>query len=233
MRLWYRRLLFSLGRSLFPKRRPAKKPLSVPPLLITLATAVCIAAGMIHLTESRLRPIIIQSARTQAQNTVISVLEHAVAGDLAQRKLGYGDFVSIQRDGDGRIMALTTDMAAMNLLRVELVSGLLEALEGIDVSEIRVPLGVLLDSELVWARGPNIRAHSMSVGTISAEFESEFTSAGVNQTLHRIWIRFFVPVTILLPGEQVDVPVETSLCMTETVLVGQVPETYLQFGTTN
>lgn len=233
MRLRYRRLLFCLRRAPRPLRRAPKRLSPVPPLFVTLAAALLIASGLIRLTESRLRPIIVQSASTQAQNMVIAVLEQAMAEDLARRELGYGDFVSIQRDGTGRIIALTTDMAAMNLLRAELVSRVLEALEGIDVSEIRVPLGVLLDSELVWARGPDIQAHAMSVGTVSAEFESQFTSAGVNQTLHRIWIRFLVPVTILLPGDQVEVPVETSLCVTETVLVGQVPETYLQFGTAN
>lgn len=48
---------------------------------------------------------------------------------------------------------MTTDMAALNQLRAQLVAQILSALEGVDASEIRIPLGSLVDSELVWARG--------------------------------------------------------------------------------
>ena len=119
-------------------------------------------------------------------------------------------------------------MAALNRLRVQLVREILEVLEDLDVSRINVPLGVLLDSDLMWGRGPSITARALSVGTVSAEFDSRFTSAGVNQTLHRVWLEVSVPVTVLLPGGQIEVPVETSLCVAETVIVGQVPDAFLQ-----
>ena len=67
--------------------------------------------------------------------------------------MDYGDFVTIQRDASGAITAMTTDMAALNQLRAQLVAQILSALEGVDASEIRIPLGSLVDSELVWARG--------------------------------------------------------------------------------
>ena len=96
------------------------------------------------------------------------------------------------------------------------------------MSTIEIPLGSLLDSDLVWARGPVIRARAMSVGTISAEFYSDFSSAGVNQTLYRIWLEISVPLTVILPGGGVQVPLESRLCISETVIVGSVPSTYLQ-----
>lgn len=175
-------------------------------------------------------PVIETIARTRAENVMTSILEHSVAEDLADRAVSYADFVSIQRDQEGNITALTTDMAAMNQLRVELVSEILAVLSEADVSEIEVPLGSLFDSELAWARGPAIRARAITVGTVSAEFESEFSAAGVNQTLHRICLKLSVPITMILPGSSVEVPVNTQLCVAETVIVGQVPDTYLEFG---
>lgn len=99
-----------------------------------------------------------------------------------------------------------------------------------DVSEIQVPLGSLFDLEPLWAKGPAIRARAMTVGTVRAEFDSQLTSAGVNQTLHRIWMEVDVPMTLLLPGGEVEVSVDTRLCVAETVIVGKVPDTYLQMG---
>ena len=222
-----RRLRRGAGRS--PARRRTRQG-RAHPILLTLAVGLGLAVLVIGALEARLRPTVAQVARTQAQNQITALLEQAVMEDLAQRQVGYADFVTIQRDGAGAVTALTTDMAAMNRLRAQLISQVLLVLDGVDVSLIQVPLGSLVDSELVWARGPSIRARAMTVGTVSAEFESEFSSAGVNQTLHRIWLELSVPLTVLLPGSRVEVPVDTRLCVAETIIVGQVPDTYLQWG---
>ena len=169
-------------------------------------------------------------ATAQAQNNMTAVVENAVTADLAARQVSYADFVTIQRDEGGAITALTTDMARMNLLRSELTAAVLEALEGVDVSDVQVPLGSLFDLEPLWAKGPALKAKAMTVGTVRAEFDSQFTSAGVNQTLHRIWLEVDVPMTLLLPGGEVETALHTRLCVAETVIVGKVPDTYLQLG---
>ena len=221
-------------------RRPARRRRSVwtgsgpemkiPPALLTLAVALAVAASVIALLEAKLRPVVAEIAAAQAQNSMTAVVENAVTADLAARHLGYSDFVTIQRDEKGAITALTTDMARMNLLRSELTAAVLGALEGVDVSVVQVPLGSLFDLEPLWAKGPSLKAMAMTVGTVRTEFDSELVSAGVNQTLHRIWMEVSVPMTLLLPGGEVEVTLDTRLCVAETVIVGQVPDTYLQVG---
>ena len=202
----------------------------LPPVLITLAVALFVAVSVIALLEAKLRPVVAEIAAAQAQNSMTAVVENAVTADLAARHLGYSDFVTIQRDEKGAITALTTDMARMNLLRSELTAAVLGALEGVDVSVVQVPLGSLFDLEPLWAKGPSLKAMAMTVGTVRTEFDSELVSAGVNQTLHRIWMEVSVPMTLLLPGGEVEVTLDTRLCVAETVIVGQVPDTYLQVG---
>lgn len=201
---------------------------SIPPVLLTLMVAFAVAASVIALLEAKLRPVVAEIAAAQAQNSMTAVVENAVTAGLATRQVSYSDFVTIQRDGGGAVTALTTDMARINLLRVELVAAILEALEEVDISDVQVPLGSLFDMEPLWAKGPTLKARAMTVGTVRAEFDSQFTSAGVNQTLHRIWMVVTVPMTLLLPGGEVEVLLNTRLCVAETVIVGQVPDTYLQ-----
>ena len=69
-------------------------------------------------------------ARAQAANALTAVIDRAIAADLAERDVDYGDFVTIQRDASGAITAMTTDMAALNQLRAQLVAQILSALEG-------------------------------------------------------------------------------------------------------
>lgn len=216
-------------------RRPVRcrrmgRRFDLPPVLITLAVALFVAVSVIALLEAKLRPVVAEIAAAQAQNSMTAVVENAVTADLATRHLGYSDFVTIQRDEKGAITALTTDMARMNLLRSELTAAVLGALEGVDVSVVQVPLGSLFDLEPLWAKGPSLKAMAMTVGTVRTEFDSELISAGVNQTLHRIWMEVSVPMTLLLPGGEVEVTLDTRLCVAETVIVGQVPDTYLQVG---
>lgn len=203
---------------------------SVHPALVTLAAGLLFGAAGIAVLEAKLAPIVSAAAQAQIQNNVTAVLEQAITTDLTERRVSYDDLIAIQRDASGTITALTTDVTAMNLLRAGLTACVLEVLDGIDLSTVAVPLGSLFDLEVLWARGPSIQARAMSVGTVSAEFESEFVSAGVNQTLHRIWLEMDVPITVLLPGGSVRTPVHTQLLVAETVIVGQVPDTYLQVG---
>ena len=161
--------------------------------------------------QHQLRPLVEAAARAQAANALTAVIDRAIAADLAERDVDYGDFVTIQRDASGAITAMTTDMAALNQLRAQLVAQILSRTGGVDASEIRIPLGSLVDSELVWARGPELRVRALRVGTVSAEFRSDFSQAGVNQTLHRIELEVAVPVTLILPGGQTELTIETGL----------------------
>lgn len=233
MRPWRRELVRYLRRPVRRRRAAWTGPgpeLKIPPALITFAVALIVAASVIALLEHKLRPVVAEIAAAQAQNTMTAVIENAVTADLAARQVGYSDLIVIQRDERGVITALTTDMAQMNLLRAELTSAILEALEEVNISNIQVPLGSLFDLEPLWAKGPALKARAMTVGTVRAEFDSQLTSAGVNQTLHRIWMEINVPMTLLLPGGEVETALHTRLCVAETVIVGQVPDTYLHLG---
>ena len=188
--------------------------------LAALALGTALAALCVGLLEA--------IAQAQLQNDAARLVERCVTEDLAERGLTYTQLVSIQRDASGAIVSLTTDMAAMNLLRAELVERVLDALEGVGVFQLRIPLGSLLDLDVLWGLGPSLKVHAMAVGTADARFSSSFSEAGVNQTLHRIELELTVPMTLLLPGGPVETESITRLCVAETVIVGRVPDAYLQ-----
>lgn len=196
-------------------------------MTVTVLVAAVVAWVLIGMMEERLRPVLLTAARIQTQNELAIVLEESVLTELEQQGLRYVDLVTVERNGAGSITAITTNMAGMNRLRGAVMERLLDAVDTIDESAIAIPIGSLIESELLWGRGPTIKVQSFAVGTVKAEFESEFASAGVNQTLHKIWLQVSVPATVLLPGTQMEVSVDTRICVAETVIVGQVPN-YVQ-----
>ena len=202
--------------------------LPVSPVLITLLIGVLLPTAVIWALEARMRPIVTDIALAQAENYLNRVIEETVEQELAHQQANYGDFIRIRRGTAGEITALHTDVTAVNRLRGALVLRLTDALSEVDTATLSIPLGALLQSEFLWAKGPAIQVRSMSVGTVSAEFESRFTSAGINQTLHRILLTVEIPATVFLPGGAETTAVSTTLNVAETVIVGTVPETYLQ-----
>lgn len=224
--MFRRKLRYYFART----QKPEKKHL--PPSKFT--TFLCVI--MIGLTlffavmfyfELQLRPVATAVGTTQAINLLTSTITTA----FSEQETDYSVFTTIERSQTGEITALTTDMTALNQMRNTITEQVLTAVDGVDISVIEVPLGSLFSMELLWAKGPTIKARSMTVGTVSAEFESNFSQAGINQTLHRIYLHVTVPITLLLAGDTVETEITTKLCVSETVIVGTVPNTNLQLPT--
>ena len=201
----------------------------LPSWVLTWLVAAGVMLCAVRVTERALWPVLAAAARYQVRSQVTAAVEQWAARDLQERGVDYSDFVTITRNEAGEITALSADMARLNLLRAELSAHLLERLEDSQL-ELTVPVGSLLPLEPTWARGPELHLRALALGTASAEFESEFTSAGINQTRHRLWLELSVPVTVLLPGGGEELTVDSRLCVAETVIVGRVPQTWFQTG---
>lgn len=201
----------------------------LPSWVLTWLVAAGVMLCAVRVTERALRPVLAAAARYQVRSQVTAAVEQWAARDLQERGVDYSDFVTITRNEAGEITALSANMARLNLLRAELSAHLLERLEDSQL-ELTIPVGSLLPLEPTWARGPELHLRALALGTASAEFESEFTSAGINQTRHRLWLELSVPVTVLLPGGGEELTVDSRLCVAETVIVGQVPQTWFQTG---
>lgn len=216
------------------KRPHINKPLDNPfaAFAVTVLVAFVVAGSVIHLLEVSLRPIVSEVAHAQIRNHFTAVLESGMNRALLSHDPDYGDFVSVQRDETGDITALTTNLVLINQIRAETIENILAELEEVNISIVQIPLGSLFDTELFWAKGPVLQARAMTIGTVSVEFDSSFSDAGVNQTLHQIWLNSAVPVTVILPGGMLETTIKADFCVAETVIVGQVPGTFLQLEKT-
>ncbi len=190
------------------------------------------ALFLIRTLDSRLRPIVSEIAAMEVRNAVTAIVTDTVTDALQTGEWSYGDMVAIQRNEAGAITALQSNVAEANLLRGKVVTAVLEQISELDVREFDIALGNLFDYDLLAERGPSIRVRTLTVGSIDAGFESVFSSAGINQTHHQIMMKVTVPVTILIASNSIKVDVTTSICVAETVIVGAVPDTYLELPNT-
>lgn len=195
---------------------------------VILATLVSLlTAGLVHL-----RPILVDLAAARCSNTVNRIVVAAVNDAVDSGRLEYGKLVQLDKDTEGRVTALSSNMAELNRLQTAVAEDVLARLAEVSVSELTVPLGTLTGSPLLAGRGPKLRVKMETTGTAAARFQDKFTAAGINQTKHQVLLEVDVAVSILLPGITTSTRVCNEISVAETVIVGSVPETYTYFHTT-
>lgn len=197
------------------------------PVVLPIGASILLVCLLLHTLNGRLRPALEVTASSQATNSIGQAINTAVDLCLQENDMGYGDFVTVEKDAAGRVTAITSNTAANSRFKRQVMETVVRQLNSLDSDDLGVPLGTLTGQPLLSGIGPRIRVKVDSVGDVVADYSNSFTSAGVNQTLHRICLDITATVYLFLPGEILPVPVSSSVCVAETVIVGETPDTYL------
>lgn len=180
--------------------------------------------------RGKYRNIVSELAVTQAKNTTSDLTNDAIAKQIAAGNIQYDRIVFFEKDLDGRITALKTNMSEVNRLKTDILNIINDEILALDHSDIGVPLGSLFIPEILSGKGPAIPVHILSIRNSDAVFLSDFSQAGINQTLHKLTMEVSVDVAILVLGQTSSFTLTSEVVVAETVIVGQVPDTYLQTG---
>ncbi|HIT53165.1 MAG TPA: sporulation protein YunB [Candidatus Fimivicinus intestinavium] len=213
-RVWFRRRMYFRGG-----RSGAK-------YLLRMLAVLLLALVLLFLLDSRLRPVVSSIAESQARNMVMKAVNDAVLEAVEQMGLGYGDLVSIHKGDDGRITSIEMNTASVNRLQAQIGNAIAQQIAGAKSYEISIPVGSLSGSELLLGRGPCLKLKMTLEASTVLQVRSQFTSAGVNQTLHQVMLDIQTHVLFITPDQYEPTEVQTSACVAQTVIVGEVPELY-------
>ena len=176
------------------------------------------------------RGVIGELAKTQVKNTTSDLTNDAIAKQLADGVIQYDRIVYFEKDLEGRITALKTNMSEVNRLKTDILNIINDEILALDTTDIGIPLGSLFLPELLSGKGPAIPVHILSIRNSDANFKSNFSQAGINQTMHQLTMDVSVDVAVLVLGQTGSFTVNSEVVVAETVIVGAVPNTYLQTG---
>lgn len=200
-------------------------------VLIWLCALLLLLAGLCTAVMVHMKPILTNLAVSRIHNTVNRIVVSAVNDELSRGVINYDALVTMEKDAGGRITALRSNMSEVNRLQSAVSDSILQRLGEVSTVELAIPVGTLTGSALLAGRGTPIRIRMQSVGSASASFHDELIAAGINQTRHRILLRIDVHMSILLPGFTTSTRISNDISVAETVIVGEVPETYTYFST--
>ena len=206
MRWWFRRLLLRI-------------------LVLLLVFAVAFLA-----LRMKYRDVVRDLAQTQVKNSTSDLTNDAIAKQIANGNIAYDRLVFFEKDLNGKITALKTNMSEVNRLKTDILNIINDEILALDASSIGIPLGSLFLPELLSGKGPAIPVHILSIRNSDASFVSHFEHAGINQTLHKLTMVVSIDVSVLALAETNSFTIESEVVVAETVIVGDVPQTFIETG---
>ena len=124
------------------------------------------------------------------------------------------------------ITAYTPNYGKINLLKVNITDNVLDRINQLDTTVLNIPIGNIINGEILSGVGPRIPVKLLPIATAETKFATAFTSAGINQTRHQILVEVTVYISVVLPGMRAASEVTSQVSVAETIIVGNVPNTY-------
>lgn len=194
------------------------------PARIGMIILILSLLSMVFLTfaDLRLKPVVINAARSRARLFASDVISRSVDAAVAEST---GSFINVIYGEDG-ISAIETNVTGISRLRADSILNIRGEISDIDRMTLDIPLGNLAGGMLLTGRGFPVRIKLVPIGDVSGEIYSEFSETGINQTLHRIYLRVRVSMNMIVASDTVRLELADDILVAETVIVGRVPDAY-------
>lgn len=199
-------------------------------ILKVILVCLLIICVLLMLLRKKYDSVMLDLTKTQVTNSTSDLINDAIAEQIANGKVEYDRIVYFEKDLDGKITALKTNIGEVNRLKTDTLNIINEQILSTEHSQMGIPLGSLFLPELLSGKGPEIPVKILSIRNSDATFESTFTHAGINQTMHQLRMSVIVDVSVLVLGQTITFPVSSDMVIAETIIVGAVPDTFLQTG---
>lgn len=203
-----------------PKRSKKAK------LIIILLSFILIIVAILLYLNYIVNPLIIDLTQSKVRSMTQRSIGIAVYETLKNR-VTYDDLIEITRNDAGDIVMISSKAVEINVLTRELLDLAQKNLDTMGAEGVGVNLGSFTGLPVLANVGPEINLKLSPIGTISASFRSEFVEAGINQTNHRIFLEIKSNVNVVLPTATQTVTTTTELMIAESIIVGEIPDTYL------
>lgn len=196
--------------------------------LVLLALLIALGAAFFTVERNVTRVVLTLSQAT-ARNIAIRALNEA-AQELLQEGVRYDELMHVTVDETGQVRLIQANTPQMNALASKASLLAQGKMSGLKERTLTVPLGSALGLTLFAGVGPGIQVTILPVGNVQAAFVTDFTTAGINQTRHRVSLTLTATVQIVIPTGAKSVQATTQVAMAESIIVGEVPDSFTDVG---
>ena len=174
-------------------------------------------------------PTILDIAQTRLKAETTLAVNDAVCASL-KGYVNFSDFINIEKNEQGEIVMISANSSVVNTFAHTTAILSQKKISELKSFDVDIPLGTVSGIPLLSEKGPTVNIVVSPIGNVRCNFTSTFESAGINQTLHRIYVNVQSKVDLIMPTLHVEVETTTPVLICESVIIGKVPDTFLQGG---
>lgn len=189
--------------------------------VIVIAIIAITVAGVII---KSIEPILEKQCIVKAKSIATKISNEQAS--IIMKNYKYEDLCTVVKDENGNVKMIKSNIIPVNEIISDVALRIQEELNKIETEDIYIRLGSFTGSKFLSGRGPKVNFKISSIGNVETDLKSEFSSAGINQTLHRVYLEVKCKVVILTPFNQVEEEITNQVLIAEAVIVGNVPSSY-------
>lgn len=175
-------------------------------------------------------PVFTTTCEAEVKALAINAANRATNSVLFNESVNYNDLFEVVKNNDGDVTLIEAKSININKFAREIAILTQRYLENNGTTKISIPLGTLSGITMFVGTGPDVNIEILPIAATNCDFYSEFQSAGINQTIHKIYVIVLLSVTVALPASEISVETQSEILVCENLIVGKVPDTYLGVG---
>lgn len=208
----------------------AKKIKLTKKKLVSFFVVIIVVVILMLIFSFMVNPVIMDTVEIKSMALATRAMNSSIA-DVVMNSIVYDDLVNIISDDFGNISMIQANSLEINNLSKDLAQTCEERISEYGSAGVTIPMGTFTGIPLLVGRGPRLRVKMTPVGSVFCKFVSHFESAGINQTVHKIYVNITANVSVVMPLSSRKFQAVQQVLISESVIVGQVPEVYLYSDT--
>lgn len=172
-----------------------------------------------------INPVIKNYSKAKVNALAEQVLNQAVS-NVINTTLNYDSLINANYTSTGEIAYLSANQYAVNTITREVIKNAQFLMQNLGEDGIKIPIGTFSGLSVFSGRGPNVKLQILPISIVSSNFNSTFTSVGINNTLHQLFLDVFAKIEIVFPLKNIRVNIQQSVLLCEGIILGKVPNVY-------
>ena len=208
-------------------RKSNKKLKSFIRLIAIFVLELVVARSILN----ALNPIINNQCLNKAKSIATIITNEQAT--IVMENYKYEDLAVVIKDDSGKIQMIKLNIIPVNEIISDVALRTQNELNSIDSTQIGIRLGSFFGIKLFSGMGPKINIRISSIGNVETNLKSEFKTAGINQTLHQIYLEIECEILVLTPYDSLSERIRNQVLIAESIIVGDIPNSYYNFDGTD
>ncbi len=199
-------------------------------LAIAISSIILLFTVVVVYIRFVVTPVVKTVAEEKVRALTVSTVNAAVTSVL-EAEPSFVDMVEYGHDANGDLNSIKINATRVNAVMQRSVQKTQNGLSDMISSGVNIPVGSVSGITFLSGKGPNLNVAVIPVGSVDARLRSEFSEIGINQTIHKIYLSLDSTIKIIIPGAGNTIKSSSEVLLVESVIIGKVPDTYLNATT--